>query len=146
MEIALLDSVGFKIKGKKVAILLAPAGVTVENYKISGPGEYEIAGVDVIFLPGGVCRLRVDGVSLGYINRRLTDEEKTRLGTINIVLTPADKELDTDLEAAFVIPLGKPEEIAKFARSLGTENVVPVPKLVTSVEKLPEATTVVVLG
>jgi hypothetical protein len=145
MEISLNKPTGIKIKGKNASAVVTPEKIAVENYQITGPGEYEISGIDVIGLAGGVFRLRVDGVSVGCLTRKLTDDEKSRLGTINIVILPAGIELDAGLEASYVLPQGEPEEVAKFAKSLGAENITPAPKLVTTPEKLPETTTVVVL-
>jgi hypothetical protein len=145
MEISGPKKGEFKLKGKKVSVLITPSEIQVENYKIFGPGEYEISGVDVIGLAGGVFRISVDGVSVGIITRKLAEEEKSRLGTVNVVVTPAELELDTSLEPSYVIPFGETEMVAKFAKGLGTETVTPVPKLVASPDRLPETTTVVVL-
>lgn len=145
MEISYQNSGGFRLKGKKATVLVTPAEIAVENYKITGPGEYEIGGVEVIGLAGGVFRINIDGVGVGLIPQKLTEEEKNRIGAVNIVLTPATAELDATLEPNYVIPFGNKEDVEKFSKNLGAENVVAVSKLVTSPEKLPETTTVVVL-
>lgn len=135
MEISIVKG-DFRIKGKQTAVMVGDK-VTVGEFVIPGPGEYEAGGVTVIGLPGKVYRFNVDNVSVLFSDRKLTDEEKTLVGTVNILVAPAKSELEAELEPAYFIPTGETKEVSEFAQRL--------PKLVTSAEKLPETTTVVVL-
>lgn len=149
MEIISSGQSSFKIKGKKATAILSPEKLTVEQYEITGPGEYDVSGVNVIGLYSGAYEIIIDNVAICYfgkLNRKLTDGEKDRLGTVNIALVPAIDSFGNDLEPAYIIPYGSQEEINKFVKELGAEGIQPVLKLVTSVDKLPETTTVVVLN
>jgi hypothetical protein len=145
MEISALDHNGFKLRGKKATVTIDSTRLAIGDFTLAGPGEYEVAGVDVIALPGGVFRLNLDDILIGFLARKLTDAEKTQVGTVNILLTPATTSLDTSLEPAYVLPFGPKEDLDKFLKEVGAEGIVPQPKLVTSADKLPETTTVVVL-
>lgn len=134
-----------RIKGKQAAVNINSGQVKVGEFVVPGPGEYEISGITVIGLAGNVYRLNVDNVSILYTERKLNEEDKNALGTVNILITPAYDGAEPGLEPNYVIPFGTTEQVSKFTKELGAENVMPVPKLVASAEKLPETTTVVVL-
>ncbi len=132
MEITKTPS-GFKLKGKKATVFIDPEKITVGEFVISRPGEYEVAEVEVLGLKDNVYKIKLDGVSVGVLNRKLTEDEKSQAGAINIVIVPSSADYDVDLEPAYVI--------SKESAS----GVSAQPKLVTSADKLPETTTVVVL-
>lgn len=146
MEISTLDHNGFKLRGKKATVTIADGNLVIGDFTISGPGEYEVAGVDVICLKDGVFRLNLDDVLIGFIERKLTDAEKSQIGTVNILITPAVNSLDTSLEPAYVLPFGGKEDLDKFLKEVGTPGIQPQSKLVISADKLPETTTVVILN
>ncbi len=144
MEIAYLKIGEFRLKGKTATVLISDGKIDVGGFVISRPGEYEVAGVDVIVITPKVFRVTLDNISLCYLDRKLSDEEKSRIGTVNVAILPANSQYDRDLEAAYVIPYG--ESLEKFLKEMGAEGLQPQPKLITSVDKLPETTTVVVLN
>ncbi len=135
----------FRFKGKQTPVVISDGAVTVGDFVVPGPGEYEVAGVTVIGLSGKVSRINLDNVSVLYQERPLSQEEKNVVGSVNILITPANVAPDAQIEAAYIIPFGTSEDVAKFAKGLGAENMTAQAKLVTSADKLPETTTVVVL-
>lgn len=135
MEISTIKNGGYKLRGKKSFATISANVITInDSFTIDGPGEYEVGGVDVIGLKDNAFTIRIDDVRVGYLTRKLTGEEKERLGTINIAIVPSAQDYDTDLEPSYLIPM----------QSSQTTDVAQ-PKLVTSADKLPETTTVVVL-
>lgn len=112
----------------------------------------------------------IDGVSvchLGDLGHLLSDEQKEEIGGVDILMVPVGgifsldasvaKATVMELEPLVVIPMhfnrpelkqetfGKLDGVDKFLKEMGAEGVVPQAKLVTSKEKLPETTTVIVL-
>lgn len=133
MEIAKNGPSGFKLKGKKAVVTIDSDKIVVGEFVINRPGEYEVAGVEVLGFKDNLYRLKIDNVSVGILNRKLTDEEKAAAGTINIAIVPTSADYDVDLEPAYVIS------------RTPAQGTVTQPKLVTSADKLPETTTVIVL-
>lgn len=141
---------------------------------VSGPGEYEVGGVTIRGIASfhddkkgeergnnTIYVLNVDDVlvcHLGDLGHQLTDSQKEEIGNVDILLIPVGgtytidatvaKATVMELEPLIVIPMhygGKLDDVSKFLKEMGAEGVVPQAKLVTSKEKLPETTTVIVL-
>ncbi len=135
------------------------------GYVVFGPGEYEIGGVDVTGIDmanvgGGkgkaVYKTILDGVSVAYFGsqiKKLTEEERERIGAVNVLILPLADDFDSEgaasliaqLEPAYVVPADGTQSLQKFLKEMGAEGSAPQPKLVVSADKLPETTTVVVL-
>lgn len=104
---------------------------------------------------------------LGDLGHPLSDTQKEEIGSVDILMVPVGgeftinateaKNVVMELEPLVVIPMHynhpglkketfeKLDTVDKFLKEMGAEAVVPQPKLVTSKEKLPETTTVIVL-
>lgn len=135
------------------------------GYVIYGPGEYEIGGVDVTGADTrsegagksrSAYRIVLDGVSVVYFGseiKKMTEEERDRIGTTNVLILPLADDFNSEdassliaqLEPAYVVPVDGSQSLQKFLKEMGAEGAAPQPKLVVSADKLPETTTVVVL-
>ncbi|MCL4397446.1 MBL fold metallo-hydrolase [Patescibacteria group bacterium] len=157
MEISLSKG-DIKIKGKNSPALVSNAKLSVGEFVVPGPGEFEINGVDVVGVAVDsrtIYRVNVDNVLVVYLDnldRKLTEQESNQIGPANVLLIPVETlsadaaaEVVAQLEPQIVVPIGNSENRAKFLKQMGTEQAVAQAKLVTSAEKLPETTTVVVL-
>lgn len=117
-----------------------------------------------------VYKITVDDVHLchlGDLGHKLSDKELDQIGDVDILFLPVGgvytidaktaAEVVAQLEPRIVIPMhykrsDNPEEVvgqlaplSNFLKEIGAESTTPQPKLVTSKDKLPETTTVVVL-
>lgn len=110
-----------------------------------------------------VYKITIDEVRichLGDLGHKLTDAQLDAIGDVDILLIPVGGKYTIDskiaaqvvaqVEPLIVIPMhydGKLElePVANFLKEMGAEAVAAQPKLVISKEKLPEATTVIVL-
>lgn len=122
--------------------------------------------------PNTVYNLTIDFVRvchLGDLGHKLTDAQLERIEDVDVLLIPVGgfytinyqtaAQVVTQLEPRIVVPMhynrpqlrqetfGKIDPVDKFLKEMGVEGVAATPqaKLVTSKEKLPETTTVVVL-
>lgn len=80
----------FTIKSKQATIEIGPE-IKIGERTISGPGEYEIAGVQVEGLPNGIFLLRVEDTFLLYLDRLsrpLTDDELDQVNLADILFVP----------------------------------------------------------
>lgn len=97
---------------------------------------------------------------LGDLGHKLTDAQLDALGDVDILLIPVGGKYTIDskiaaqvvaqIEPLIVVPMhygGKLElePVENFLKEMGIEGLVPLSKLVTSRDKLPETTTVVCL-
>lgn len=161
----------------------AVSSIPGSPFTVDGPGEYEVKGVTIIGVASfhddkngadrgdnTIYTITIDGVRichLGDLGHKLTDEQLTRIGDVDILLIPVgghytiNSKLATQvvaqIEPLIVVPMhykrtGLSEKLAKdleplenFLKEMGAEGIAPQPKLVMSNEKLPETTTVVVL-
>lgn len=141
-------------------------------YVVNGPGEYEIKGVGIIGLStfhdeekgakrgkNTIYRIEMDGLSivhLGDLGHTLSVAEVDSLGGVDILMIPvgglytidpaAAVAVINEIEPSIVIPMRySRDELAAFLKEIGTENVVPQPKLTITKDKLPEQMQVVIL-
>lgn len=150
---------------------------------VSGPGEYEVKGVTIVGVPtfhddkngadrGANCvyKINIDDVNichLGDLGHKLTDEQMSQIGDVDILLIPVGggytidskiaSQVVAQLEPLVVIPMHyqRPgmspkladalEPVTNFTKEMGAESLTPQPKLVITKDRLPETTTVVVL-
>jgi len=152
-------------------------------FTVIGPGEYEINGVTVVGVPtfhddkngeerglNCVYKITIDDVNichLGDLGHKLSDEQISQIGNVDILFIPVGGHYTIDsktasqvvaqLEPVIVIPMHYQrtgldaklaevlEPVTAFTKEMGVEGLVPQPKLVISKDKLPETTTVIVL-
>lgn len=123
------NSIEIKIK---TATIVAGEKTKVNDITLSGPGEYEISGIEIFGLEGDRYVFRGEDISVAYLvglNRELTDEEMTLLTDISILFISAggEKVLDEKatqmvikaLEPRVVIPIGTSEAIERFCKTSG---------------------------
>lgn len=145
------------------------------------PGEYEVGGVVITGISsfhddaGGSQRGkniifnilldRLNIVHLGDLGQsKLTEEQLTQIGEVDILLVPVGSVYTIDgkaaagiisqLEPKIIIPMHckidglkfELEGVEGFLKEMGAENVTPVPKLSITKEKLPEEPGVVLLS
>ena len=115
-------------------------------------------------------RIEIDGISivhLGDLGHMLSNDDIEALDGVNVLLVPVGglhtidatraSQIVNEIEPSIVIPMhyGRPElnqkifgqllPLATFLKEVGKEDLVPVPKLNISKDKLPAETQVVVL-
>lgn len=155
--------------------------VTGSPLVITGPGEYEVAGVSIEGVatfhdtvegaekgPNTLYHILIDGVNivhLGDLGHKLTESQIGKIDNTDILMIPvggkfsldAEKavEVVSQLEPKIVIPMHYQIPELKiegldtadlFLKEMGAENVEVQPKLSITRDKLPDATTVVVLS
>lgn len=164
MEIIKNKDTGFKIKGKNAVVTLATDSLTISDkegneFKVPGAGEYEVKEVGIIGLlirktgenvtATVIYRLTIDEINIGFLSNlsdKLTDSQAETIDGVDILLVPsALSQVVSQLEPVIVIPYGNTEETAKFLKNLGKEDLIAVPKLVTSKDKLPQELQIVIL-
>lgn len=156
MEIFSLGHSCFKLRGKNATAVIDNVKNSVsvkddEPFVVDGPGEYEIAGVNILGISLGentAYKIGIDELAiccLGDSGNKLTDEQRDRLGTIDILLT-ATAGIVTKLESKIVIPvMAEKLDREKFLQEMGAENIPVQAKLSVTAGKLPENTTIVIL-
>lgn len=117
MEIALLNSLSLRIKGKKGAVVINPSGkaVTADGFIIlgselveldkleenaliiKGPGEFEFGGIKVKGLRYGkdvVYSLTIDRVEVLLGNIDVLEKEVSRLNEHHLVILRCNEDID----------------------------------------------------
>ncbi|MFH0936976.1 MAG: MBL fold metallo-hydrolase [Candidatus Daviesbacteria bacterium] len=156
------------------------SAVLGESLVISGPGEYEKAGIQITGIAtfhdkvqgaergsNTVFHILMDNLNilhLGDLGHSLTEEQTSLIDEVDILMVPVGGKYTVDAEEAakivaalepkIVIPMhyslpGLKSELSRvetFLKEMGTENMEPVSKLSITRDKLPEETTVVLLG
>lgn len=155
MDIALADQKLFKIKTKTAQVSVGET-VAVGDFKIDGPGEYEVSGVSVIGVACGPVTtyiVEAEGVRvclIGKVSEKLTAEQLVGVGSIDIALIPTDMNCKIAVEVArqvdpwVIIPSGF--NLTEFMKELGVATSEPVPKYTISRDKLPSELAVVILS
>lgn len=138
MEIYPLNNSGFKIKGKSATLTtdFEAYSVTVGEFVVEATGEYEVAGVTIL-AGEAYYKIIIDNVNICFLGnsaQKVSDEQLAQIGSVDILLLLAKKdEIIAKVEPLVVVTTDK------------VAGIVPQPKFVTSKDKLPETTTVVVL-
>ena len=105
MQIKYLGKKKFEIKTKEVVLVLDD-GISVNDFALSGPGEYEKSGVIINGIADAentIFALRIEEMNLGYlglINHDLTEEEAKQVGDIDILFLPLGQEGSADMKTA----------------------------------------------
>lgn len=155
MEVTYLGRNAFKIKGKTASVTLE-TNVSVEDFKIIGPGEYEIREVSVIGVAdvkATIYVVEVDGLRVAYLAtafEKLTEDQMEEMGSVDILLISVDENniksavaCVKQIDPWVVVPtLGSTEA---FLKEMGKEGITAIPKYVISMDRLPSELTVVVL-
>ncbi len=139
MEISKVG-VGFRIKGKQVVVeIWSPEKIKIGDFEITGPGEYEVAGVTVmgVKIPPMGYRINMEGVNFWYLSEgivKLAEVQVESLDGVDVLLgNRILPEIVAQLEPKVIITTEKKE---------GTETTV---KCNLSKDKLPEILTTYVL-
>lgn len=176
MDITLLSSDSIKIKGKQGSLVFNPTKSVkttadailflTKDYSesqipsdlkkearviIAGAGEYEVSGIKI----SGQCNenevlytLNIDGLVVSIGNANMYEKAHGKLKDCHVVVcncdTPAHSQslLSTSPRYAVLYGANKTD----VAKSLGKENISPVNKFTTAIDKLPLEMEVVVLG
>ncbi|KKS33097.1 MAG: hypothetical protein UU93_C0002G0025 [Candidatus Amesbacteria bacterium GW2011_GWA2_42_12] len=160
MDITLTDSKTFKIKTKLSSVLVSdiikidrPDG---DQFVIDAAGEYEVSGISVIGLQVDKTIFYVveaEGMRMavaGKSDEKLSAENLSELGSIDIALIPTDMDAKIAVEIArqidpwVIIPSGF--NPTAFLKEMGTAAYEPVPKYSISKDKLPAELAVVILS
>lgn len=176
MTITWLGELCFKLRGKETTVLIDPyqkdeSGkllpktkadiITFSHQKklnidrvvdsafvISGPGEYEIKGVNILGLAldgATVYVYEIDGLKVCFLRKasQLTEKQQEGLGEIHVLLVPANEKTVRaieQLEPKIVVPIKASRE---FFKEMGQEELKPVNKLTVTPSSLPEEREVV---
>jgi hypothetical protein len=79
----------FKVRGKRVSILISPQAAKIGDYEIGGPGEYEVNSVDVEVL-NGISLFQIDEMTLVYFGdtklSEISDEQLEKINGADILM------------------------------------------------------------
>lgn len=120
---------------------------------ISGPGEYEIGGIEINGI-NSMYVLTIDGIKvviMGKNEGEISDKKKERLEEADILMISigsGSAEIAKKSAANYVIPIDyedKKEDLKEFLDVFDSENLESVESLKVDKENLPEAMEVVLL-
>lgn len=149
-------------------IINGPGEYEIKGASITGVGLYHDKNQGAERGQNTVYHINLEGLNIvhcGDLGHTLTDEQVDEIGATDILLVPVGSvytidakdaaEVVAQLEPKVIIPMhygGLPglkpplEEVGKFLKEMGAENVVPQNKLTITRDKLPDEPTVVVLN
>lgn len=157
MEITYLGHSSFRLKGKSAVVVTDHNVVKLvsSEFVVDGPGEYEVEGVSIVGIHSeGVNTMyviEIDGLRmahLGGLEHKLTQEQLEELGAIDVVMVAVGNiavEVVKQIDPWIAIPMAELPDAGEFLREMGKPDVVPVPKLVISADRMPTELQVVVL-
>ncbi len=93
MTISMPSTEIIQIKTKNVVINFGKENI-VNDFVLTGPGEYEIGGVEIIGI-GQLYIIETEDMRIGYLdklNRPLTDEEQEDAADVDILFVPVGGE------------------------------------------------------
>lgn len=130
MQITWKGGKSLEIKAKD-ATLTTGENVAINDVVLLGPGEYEVAGVQVFGIAPEIYFFRIDEIACAYfdgINRSLTDDEVSSLTDASIIFLPVggkgvlDPKKATEiiklLEPTVVIPI-ESDDCTDFCKIAG---------------------------
>jgi len=130
MQITWKGGKSLEIKAKDATILTGD-DVRVNDIVLPGPGEYEVAGVQVFGIAPEIYFFRIDEIACAYfdgINRSLTDDEVSSLTDASVIFIPVggkgvlDPKKATEiiklLEPTVIIPI-EADDITDFCKVTG---------------------------
>ena len=122
------DKIEIKTKG---ATISTGAKIKINEVELLGPGEYEIAGVEIFGIANDIYLFKVEDINIGYfnsINRALSADEIKELSDISIAIIPIggkgviDENKAVDIikaiEPTIVIPI-ESAGLDKFCKIIG---------------------------
>ncbi len=126
---------------------------------IWGPGEYEVAGIEIwgarIGEGGVMYVLQFEGIKVGWLSTlevEITDKKKEKISECDLLIVPGLGEIKDvwektkGLGESYLLITGLSMESQKKLLDLADrEDLVPTEKLIISPENLPEVTEVVLL-
>ncbi|OGG06825.1 hypothetical protein A2872_00330 [Candidatus Gottesmanbacteria bacterium RIFCSPHIGHO2_01_FULL_42_12] len=148
MEISRLDTFKFKVKGKSATVTFDLGQVSIDDFNIFGPGEYEVHEVAVLGAKSEdhqIFRVKIDKVTFlypGLMSEKIKDQTLEDIDGVDVLFTSA-AQIVSQIEPKLVIPFGEEEPVQKIIKDLGKDGTLKVPKLVTSADKLPDLLEVV---
>lgn len=126
MQILYYGKGDFKIKSKTAQIKLGEI-CEINDFKLSEPGEYDVAGIRVES-NNDITFFNIDGNSLAYLGKRknpLTNEEINDLENVDVLMVPVGggdvlspkeaMEIIKNLEPKIVIPMYY-QDISEFSK------------------------------
>lgn len=157
MQITWKGDKSLEIKTKDASIVTGEK-IKINDIVLPGPGEYEVAGIQVFGLAPEIFIFRVEDIPCVYfdgINRALTNEEVTQLNDAEIIFIPVGggtvldpkkaAEIVKVLEPKVVIPI-EAADVSPFCSVIGgCEQPVPTYKITKQQLALMEGQTIVVL-
>jgi hypothetical protein len=157
MQITHRSAGQFELKSREAVVGLGRS-ITIGEYQIPGPGEYEVAGV-MVEESAHTTRIVVDDFKIGFLgsgSKKLSAEELEQLGSVDILFVVVDgadseafspKEFATLLgqfEAPIAIPIITDERVKQAFRELPKIEVQSGPLKITH-SQLPEEGTQILL-
>lgn len=133
----------------------------LKPFVVSGPGEYEIAGVSIFGISSGentIYIINMDGlrlVHLGDLGHKLSEDQLEEINGCDVLFVPVGGgstidsqkavEVVAQVEPRIIIPFDL-APVEDFLKLIGSEETKPLPKLIITKEKLPDERQVVVLN
>ena len=114
----------FTVRSKDATIKLGPE-LIVGEHVIPGPGEYDINGVEIEGIEGGIYLVRTEDVFLLYLDRlsrTLTDKELEAVELADILFVPVGGN-ETDVPDLVVLG---PEAALKAVNQIDPRIVIPM--------------------
>lgn len=172
MDISIVGDQSIKLKGKQVtfivdpvkeisktpadAIILLNGSVDIDVTRvidsriiIDGPGGYEVGGAKISGTKtplGTLYRLSIDGISI--VLGSVTDAKIEGFSICQVAIVNTTNDFNeafvAALESKITVLYG--DKKVESAKTLGAENVVVVPKITITKDKLPEKMEIIVLG
>ncbi|OGG01871.1 hypothetical protein A2Z33_01320 [Candidatus Gottesmanbacteria bacterium RBG_16_52_11] len=158
-----------QLDGKPFAVT-GPGEFEIKGVGIVGIGVYHDASSGQERGKNNIYRIEIDGISvvhLGDIGHVLTAEMVDALDGVDILMIPVGgfytvdsvkaKEIITEVEPAIIIPMhyGRPDinqkafgelsPLTQFLKEMGKDEVVPVPKLTVTKDRIPTEIQIAVL-
>lgn len=140
MEIKLQSESTIFLKGKSTSLILDPPKINVEDVAISGPGEYEVKGVQILGFRANSYvnyKIKIDGLNLAVMAGKPNQNQEEIFSDADVlILGQNQQDWVLKLEPKIVV-IYKPEDAAKFLKEIGKEGVKPTSRLVIKRESLP---------
>jgi len=127
-------------KGEQVKINIDESKISVDDFEIDSPGEYEVKDVFIQGINSDYL-IEAEGMRVCYLPG---GEKADEFGEVDILLVPADKsKLVSQVEPRIAVPMG--DGINKFLKALGKKPIKPQPKLLVKKKDLPKEETQIVI-
>ncbi|MEK7460623.1 MAG: MBL fold metallo-hydrolase [Patescibacteria group bacterium] len=118
MQITARESGQFELKVRDAVVLLG-TNLSIGDYVLPGPGEYEIAGI-MAEVTAHTVRFVVDDFQVGFLRsaiQKLPDQELEQVGNVDILFAPVGFEGSSGLT---------PKELISLANQVEARLIVPI--------------------